>query len=122
MKRTAAAIVIIAVIILGGTSACLCIDGVLREMDVELAHAYSQAQLGDLDGALGALGRFNEIFEDNKILLFVFLKRELLYNLMSDSGTISSYADEDNPSDFFAEINKARRHIDIIGDSLFGPF
>lgn len=122
MKRTVAAIIIIIFIIVGGIAVCLGIEGILDEMDKELQNAYSAAEGGDFDRALSAVRRFYGIFDENRSFLFVFLKRELLYNLMSDSGTITSYANEEGINDFFAEITKARRHIVIIGDSLFGPF
>ena len=121
MKRTIAALVILALCLGIGLWSCLSISNILGELDHILIEATGAASEGQLSDATHAVQRFDNLFRDNERLFEVFIKRELLYNLQSDSGTLKAYAVEENVQDFLAEAFKARRHLTIIRDSLFGP-
>ncbi len=121
MKRFYCSIFIIFAIAAVCVGSSLKITSTLSEMDEILVSAIDCVETADYDGAISAMDRFDALFQKNEKFFIIFIKRELIYNLLTDSGTLRSYANDESKHDFWAESTKARRHIVILRDSLLGP-
>ena len=121
MKRLIHVSVILVLIILLTACSYIKIDLVTQQMISKLNTAYLCNNAENFEGAKNALDDFFEIYERNKLLFTLYVRRDLLYNVQTTSASLYEYANTTNKNDFNADCQKTIEHINVIRNYVLTP-
>ncbi|MEG0178363.1 MAG: DUF4363 family protein [Oscillospiraceae bacterium] len=116
MKRVFAAFAILAIVITVAVFAQYFVDNKLLEIETMLNQLKSDISAEDYETVFDDTDTILQVFNKNKAVLMLFIRRDYIANADIALNGLSAYANKENAADLSSEVDKAAAQLKMIKD------